>query len=482
ISGNHLTGNYLGDGGGGLYNGSGEAALTNCTISGNGVSAGDPAGGIYSAGTLKLTNCTVVGNSGQQSGGLDGQATLKNTIVANNTAHSGSGDCGSNATIISQGYNLDSDGSCHLTSPSDLSNTDPKLGPLQNNGGPTFTYALLPGSPAIDAIDPSICPPPDTDQRGEPRPGKGSARCDIGAFEFQGISDGTVGSGGGTVTDTAGTGAALSVGAGILAQTMNVFIEVTPAPSVSLPPGFVGLGTAFVDITLDPTPSAPLPAPGASITLPLSGTLIAGTPLILFKYDPTTSTLVDTGKVGLVDVSGRTATFKGVTSFSTFVGVSGVKSINNRLLLVQLKLSYNPKPITNAPAGVFTFSSTYKNKTSTTLKDLFFKVKTLSGNNLLLNADGGPGGVGAVISVPAVALGDSGTLEPNESFKIDFKIGLKKRWPFLFLVNAYGVPLGQVAGVTTMEEDSTGFQFEVKEEQFQVDGDHIILYLPLIMK
>ena len=80
----------------------------------------------------------------------------------------------------------------------DILNSDPKLGPLADNGGPTLTYALLPGSPAIDAIRPDCSnvvvsletgflaveldgEPITRDQRGLPRPqGKG---CDIGAFE-----------------------------------------------------------------------------------------------------------------------------------------------------------------------------------------------------------------------------------------------------------------------------------------------------------
>src|SRR5262249_50678305 len=66
-------------------------------------------------------------------------------------------------------------------------NTDPQLGPLQNNGGPTQTQALLPGSPAIDAGDNAGCPA--TDQRGGPRPldakVAGVAVCDIGAFEVE---------------------------------------------------------------------------------------------------------------------------------------------------------------------------------------------------------------------------------------------------------------------------------------------------------
>jgi hypothetical protein len=67
--------------------------------------------------------------------------------------------------------------------------TDRRLGPLHDNGGPTFTHALLFGSPAIDAGDNSACPA--TDQRGFVRPmdgdDDGTATCDIGAFEHLGL-------------------------------------------------------------------------------------------------------------------------------------------------------------------------------------------------------------------------------------------------------------------------------------------------------
>jgi hypothetical protein len=93
--------------------------------------------------------------------------------------------------MTSNGYNLSSDGSCDFSGPGDLNNTDPKLGPLQNNGGPTQTQALLPGSPAIDAGNPSGCTDNKgnllkTDQRGAPRPGKeDTSGCDMGAYERQ---------------------------------------------------------------------------------------------------------------------------------------------------------------------------------------------------------------------------------------------------------------------------------------------------------
>jgi hypothetical protein len=88
-------------------------------------------------------------------------------------------------SITSNGHNLDSDNTCNLTAVGDLPDTDPRLGPLQDNGGPTLTHTLLFGSPAMDAADNSACPA--TDQRGFTRPmdgdGDGTPTCDIGAFE-----------------------------------------------------------------------------------------------------------------------------------------------------------------------------------------------------------------------------------------------------------------------------------------------------------
>jgi hypothetical protein len=100
-------------------------------------------------------------------------------------------------TVTSRGYNLSSDnGGGFLTGTGDQINTDPKLGPLQNNGGPTYTHALLAGSPAIDRGKTNAIPAlaRNTDQCGRTRSvdnpylanATGGDSSDIGAFEVQG--------------------------------------------------------------------------------------------------------------------------------------------------------------------------------------------------------------------------------------------------------------------------------------------------------
>jgi hypothetical protein len=172
--------------GGGLNNGN-TLTLTHSTVSGN--AATNLGGGLDNRGRLTLTHSTVSGNTALNSGGLGntGRLTLTNSIIAN---HPSGGDCsiGGPGSITSKGYNLDSDGSCQLTAATDQPGTDPLLGPLQDNGGPTRTHALLPGRPAIDAIpwDTNGCGTTYVDdQRGQARPQPAGRACDIGAYEVE---------------------------------------------------------------------------------------------------------------------------------------------------------------------------------------------------------------------------------------------------------------------------------------------------------
>lgn len=105
-----------------------------------------------------------------------GSATVVNTILSHGT--SGLNVYGA---ITDGGHNIVSDGSAGFTSGTSLVNTDPRLGTLSDNGGPTLTIALLPDSPAINALSSGF---PSTDQRGFARPHGSGA--DIGAFEFDG--------------------------------------------------------------------------------------------------------------------------------------------------------------------------------------------------------------------------------------------------------------------------------------------------------
>jgi hypothetical protein len=170
--------------------------LTNCTISGN---AADYGGAISNSGDkLIIASTTIAGNktaAGRTgSGGINnyGTITATNTIIALNE----NANCFDEGTMHSAGHNLESADDCGFDATGDLVNTDPHLGPLQDNGGhPTSsgqaprTHALQGGSPAIDAGTGVDCPT--TDQRGVARPVDGdldeTATCDIGAYEFEPI-------------------------------------------------------------------------------------------------------------------------------------------------------------------------------------------------------------------------------------------------------------------------------------------------------
>jgi hypothetical protein len=190
ITSSTLSDNLSGsNGGGGISNG-GTLTITSSTLSGNSAASG---GGISntSPGMLMVTGCTLSGNSASTGGGiynLGAQAITasRNTILARNTAP-GSPDM--SGTLNSGGRNLIGDGTGGSGfDPTDLVGTasaplDPKLGPLQDNGGPTLTRALLPGSPAIDAGDNTGAPM--WDQRGPGFRRIVNGTIDIGAFEVQ---------------------------------------------------------------------------------------------------------------------------------------------------------------------------------------------------------------------------------------------------------------------------------------------------------
>jgi hypothetical protein len=185
-----ISGNSA-QGGGGISNSYGLLSIVNSTISGN--SATDAGGGIFNyAGAVQITNSTISGNSAGSGGGVynvpdqSGAATIETGNTIFNTGASGENIVNDGGTVTSDGYNVCSDdGGGFLNGPGDQINTDPLLGPLQDNGGPTLTHMPMPASPAIDAGDPNFLPPPSRDQRGPCFFRVFGRRIDIGSVETQ---------------------------------------------------------------------------------------------------------------------------------------------------------------------------------------------------------------------------------------------------------------------------------------------------------
>jgi hypothetical protein len=180
IESSTVSGNTAPQGGGLANMQYANMAALNSTISGN------QGGGVFNSrfATAGLDGCTIADNVGADTD-RSGVTTwdviyLHNTILAGNTP----ANCAN--PVFSLGYNLDDDTSCDLDGPVDLVGTDPMLGPLADNGGPTWTHLLSAGSPAVDAGDPASFF--DTDQRGYMRPADGdddwTAEPDIGSVEF----------------------------------------------------------------------------------------------------------------------------------------------------------------------------------------------------------------------------------------------------------------------------------------------------------
>ena len=255
-----VSANRASTGGGGGVSGSSAGApllISNSTITENSVGSigSNRAGGVWAARGGQFVNSTIAGNANDDvgTGGAanlspkepapDGQIQLTSTILADPPA--GGSNCPPGASgMLSGGHNLESANTCGLTRPTDQVNTDPKLLPLADNGGPTATMAFPSDSPALDKGRNASLDRP-FDQRLSPRPvdrpnvanAAGGDGSDVGAFEFIGLAVLKAGDGDGTVTSApAGIDcgaiceADLGPGTGPLGPGTEVTLTSEPAP------------------------------------------------------------------------------------------------------------------------------------------------------------------------------------------------------------------------------------------------------------
>jgi hypothetical protein len=176
VAGSTFVGNSSANVGGAIFeSASGLLAVTNSTFAGNSATAG---GAIHnSTSGATVASSTFSGNTAAVGGaifnGRTGSLTVQNSVLADNSG----GNCGTVIPVTDGGHNISwPDMTCPGV------NADPRLGPLASNGGPTQTFALLPTSPAVDALPRAGAGCPATDQRGVSRPQ--GPNCDIGAFEL----------------------------------------------------------------------------------------------------------------------------------------------------------------------------------------------------------------------------------------------------------------------------------------------------------
>jgi hypothetical protein len=243
VSNSTISGNTAAGQGGGLLNQNSTATFKNTTVSGNTAGVNGDGGGIEnhaSAGgtaILTLTNCTIANNTAKRGSAivtvdLFGNAIKAETVIANTLVAGNTGPnffvSGTHVQLTDQGNNLDSDGTSGLTNGvngnkvgTSGSPINSLLGALANNGGPTMTIALLPGSPALDAgrnvaaTNVGLT----NDQRGAGFNRIVNGTVDVGAFESRGF----------TISATSGTPQSTvwgnAFGAALVATVSSAFAE-----------------------------------------------------------------------------------------------------------------------------------------------------------------------------------------------------------------------------------------------------------------
>jgi parallel beta-helix repeat protein len=343
LSGCTVSGNTAQNNGGGLYNGTGGYfTLTDCTVSGN--TAQNNGGGVVSGymATTTLVNATVSGNTAKQGGGLYVTATRGGTVTLSNTIIAGQQSGGDITGLVSSasvnnlvgngagmtGISNGSGGNLVGTASAPI---DPLLSLLGDYGGPNFTMALLPGSPAIGGGTTGSGIPA-TDQRGQPRTGS----VDIGAFQSQGTA---------LVVNTVADGVGSGLGQLTLRQAVNLANALSTADTISFSSLFDTQQTIKLSagqLVLNDLATTTIDGPGANL---LAVSVSGGVKSRVFDFAQGSAALsgltvsggnaevggglrIDSATVSLADctISGNTATGNGG---GLYVAVDGTLSLDH---------------------------------------------------------------------------------------------------------------------------------------------------------
>ena len=364
LSGNTATN------GGGLYNNTSGATcastpavtVTNSTFSGN--SASVFGGGINNNyGVLKLDASTIVSNTAPANAGGGVRSYNDNLTCTRVGSSIIAGNSGSDVSATSTtqrfsslGYNVIGTAGSNVNFTLEFNQTqdvtnvvNPLVAPLADNGGSTWTRALLPGSPAIDRGS-AACPA--TDQRGVARP-QGAA-CDSGAFESRGFSLTKMGGDNqSTVINTA------------FAQPLSLTLNETGGNGL---PGMIITFTAPASgaSIADSTPITTSTDANGTVSLPVTANGVIGT------YTVT----ADAGSVGAVDFS-----LTNTPVCSNAIAVQNANDTGANSLRQALADACD--------GGIITFNSSLNNQTLTLLSELAVsKTVTIDGTGLVVKLDG----------------------------------------------------------------------------------------------
>ncbi len=342
--------------GGGISNWTGgTATLIDSTVTGN--TAAAAGGGVYNLGSanLTLTDATISGNTAPTGGGINfgghysefgGTLTLADSIVAGNLP-SGSADISGTITT-DKGHNL-LGMMVPAAGPGDVSSDNPMLAALANNGDPTQTMALLPGSPAIGAG--AAIAGITTDQRGILRPNPP----DIGAYQTQIATSISV-----SAPGTAIAGSSFSFTITATDQDGNGYdgtVTLSASDGQTVNPSIVTLinGTATVNVTLDTAENVTLMATAGSASGTSGSFTVSPAVMSSFAVSPSV-TQATVGAGFIVSIRATDAYGNTVTTYNGSVTLSASDG-----------QSVNPGSVTLSKGSANTVVTLYRVDSSVTL-------------------------------------------------------------------------------------------------------------------